>query len=208
MVQKTEEVNKCCWVWQNRSVFASHLRSSGALRICPSNRASKVKIRPRHITTRWDGHGPSLTAKRNKTSGEDKGQRLPTCLKAAELHLSWSSYEWCPSSLQEPCRCSRASWTDPCPTGFSQLSGEQVSPWRRAENALNTKPKKKKKECTCEHALRAEQVPVLQRVPCYNTGPLQRTSFSRRPEMLQVRPRTAKVYIQLRGDSDLQIGCV
>lgn len=38
-----------------------YLSSSGGVRICPSQTASNVKIRPRHITTRWVGHGPSLS---------------------------------------------------------------------------------------------------------------------------------------------------
>lgn len=36
-----------------------YLSSSGAERICPSQTASNVKILPRHITTKWEGHGPS-----------------------------------------------------------------------------------------------------------------------------------------------------
>lgn len=39
----------------------THLSNSGGVRIRPSHRASKVKILPRHITMRWEGHGPSLS---------------------------------------------------------------------------------------------------------------------------------------------------
>lgn len=37
----------------------TNLRISGGVRICPSHSASNVKIRPRHIATKWEGHGPS-----------------------------------------------------------------------------------------------------------------------------------------------------
>lgn len=43
-----------------------YLRSSGGVRICPSWTASNVKIRPRHITNKWEGHGPSLSVGQHK----------------------------------------------------------------------------------------------------------------------------------------------
>lgn len=60
----------------------------------------------------------------------------------------------------------------------------------------------------CEHVLRADQVPVLQCMPCANTGPLQKSSLCRGPAVLQVGRWTAKVHIQLRGDAGLQIRSV
>ena len=47
-------------------VCTNYLRSSGGVRICPSQSASNVKIRPRHITTRWEGQGPSRSVTQQK----------------------------------------------------------------------------------------------------------------------------------------------
>lgn len=44
----------------------SYLRSSGGVRICPSQSASNVKNRPRHITTKWERHGPSRSVTQQK----------------------------------------------------------------------------------------------------------------------------------------------
>lgn len=44
-----------------------YLSNSGGVRISPSQSASNVKIRPRHMTTRWEGQGPSLSVSRQNT---------------------------------------------------------------------------------------------------------------------------------------------
>lgn len=65
---------------------------------------------------------------------------------------------------------------------------------------------KEEKKTKC--VSRAEQIPVLQSVPCADTGPLQESSLRRRPKVLQIGCRPSKIDIQLRGDAGLQIRCV
>lgn len=48
-------------------IYINYLNSSGGVRISPSQSASNVKIRPRQITTKWEGQGPSLTATKYNT---------------------------------------------------------------------------------------------------------------------------------------------
>lgn len=45
-----------------------HLSNSGGVRRRPSQTASKVKILPRHITMRWEGHEPSPSKHRDHTA--------------------------------------------------------------------------------------------------------------------------------------------
>lgn len=108
-----------------------YLSNSGGVRISPSQSASNVKIRPRHMTTRWEGQEPSLSV-----SAEHKRFTTETCelwmwargrescegLKSCLFNLFWSNYGWCPLWLQVLCRCSTAFWTGTCLTVCCQLS--------------------------------------------------------------------------------------
>lgn len=60
----------------------------------------------------------------------------------------------------------------------------------------------------CEDVLRADQIPVLQCMPCAYTGPLQVSSLCRGPGVFQVGCRACKIHIQLSGDAGLQIRSV
>lgn len=48
------------------TVNGYYLRTSGGVRISPSQSASNVKIRPRHITIKWEGQGPSRSVAKHK----------------------------------------------------------------------------------------------------------------------------------------------
>lgn len=108
-----------------------YLSNSGGVRISPSQSASNVKNRPRHMTTRWDGQGPSLSVSWQNTRFTTEACELRMWVRGHEsceglklwlFNLFWSNYGWCPLSLQVLCRCSTAFWTGTCLTVCCQPS--------------------------------------------------------------------------------------
>lgn len=124
--------------WHNRQLYLS---ISGGVRISPSQSASNLKIRPRHMTIKWEGQGPSLSGSQRNTHTFQKDMWFGCGLQVTSCCLSylfWSNYGSCLLWLQVLCRCCTASWTGTCLTVCRQPSEEACSLFTRKEKCKNT----------------------------------------------------------------------